>query len=105
MTDRRGVLLLLFDLPMQTAEQRREYRGFIKNLRRVGFSMFQESVYVRLLSNISAAPATAGKIERFAPKEGSVRLLPLSLQTFKAFQTLRGTPFDMAFFSDDFIVI
>ena len=105
MNDRRGVLLLLFDLPTQTGVQRREYRIFIKGLRQNGFYMFQESVYVCLLNNISTATSVRERIEGFAPKEGSIQLLPMSLKTFSSFVAIRGTPFDISFFSDDFLVI
>ena len=38
-------LLVLFDLPVTTTEERREYTKFRKYLIKSGFMMFQESVY------------------------------------------------------------
>ena len=37
-------LLVLFDLPVTTTEERREYTKFRKYLIKSGFMMFQESV-------------------------------------------------------------
>ncbi len=41
-------LLVLFDLPVTTTEERREYTKFRKYLIKSGFMMFQESVYCRI---------------------------------------------------------
>ena len=41
-------ILVMFDLPTETSEDRRNYRKFRKNLIKNGFIMMQESVYVRL---------------------------------------------------------
>lgn len=41
-------LMVMFDLPVETSEQRREYRRFRKSLINEGFCMIQYSVYVRV---------------------------------------------------------
>ena len=48
-------LLVLFDLPVTTTEERREYTKFRKYLIKSGFMMFQESVYCRMALNRTAA--------------------------------------------------
>lgn len=42
-------LMIMFDLPMQTSKDRRNYRHFRKALISEGFFMMQFSVYVRVL--------------------------------------------------------
>lgn len=37
--------ILMFDLPVLTATDRKNYRQFVKFLKQSGFIMFQESVY------------------------------------------------------------
>ena len=41
-------MLCMFDLPVETEEERRAYRIFRKNLMQEGFVMMQYSVYVRV---------------------------------------------------------
>lgn len=41
-------MLCMFDLPVETDEERRAYRIFRKNLIQEGFVMMQYSVYVRV---------------------------------------------------------
>ena len=48
-------ILVMFDLPMETSEERRNYRKFRKNLIKNGFIMMQESVYVKLVMNQGSA--------------------------------------------------
>ena len=44
-------VLIMFDLPVVTAHERKEYARFRKYLLKSGFMMLQESVYCRLLQN------------------------------------------------------
>ncbi len=105
MTDRRGVLMLMFDLPMQTAADRREYARFRKLLRKEGFLIFQESCYIKLLRNVSSARAEMERIRRGLPPDGLVHILPMSLGLFRSMQCLLGTPFDFGTFSDDLVFL
>lgn len=41
-------VIVFFDLPMKTPNERKEYASFRKNLIQEGFLMVQESVYVRI---------------------------------------------------------
>lgn len=44
-------IMVLFDLPVLTEKQRRDYREFRKYLLKAGFFMMQESVYCKLVQN------------------------------------------------------
>ena len=44
-------VLVMFDLPTETSENRRNYTKFRKYLIKSGFMMMQQSVYVRLALN------------------------------------------------------
>lgn len=105
MADRRGVLILMYDLPVQTAKQRSDYQHFRKDLMRNGYLTLQESVYLKLLRNVDSAETETEKIRRFAPAEGTVNILPMTLNGFKSFITVKGDPFDFALLSDDVIRI
>lgn len=44
-------LMIMFDLPVDTAVDRKQYRQFRKNLINEGFVMIQYSVYVRVCAS------------------------------------------------------
>lgn len=48
-------LMVMFDLPTDTSQQRKQYRQFRKKLLNEGFIMIQYSVYVRVCTTRSAA--------------------------------------------------
>lgn len=105
MNDRRGVLLVLYDLAVMTPEQRHNVNRFRKELISMGFLPFQKSVFVKLLHNMSNSAAEIGKVKRYTPKDGSVYVIPLSLNSFQSMQTLRGNPFNQSLFADDLVIL
>lgn len=72
----------MFDLPVETAKQRRAYRQFVKFIKKQGFIMFQESIYVRLSINSSAVENLKKKIEDNVPSEGNVSMLTVTEKQF-----------------------
>lgn len=50
-------IMVLFDLPVLTEKQRRDYREFRKYLLKAGFFMMQESVYCKLVQNAGVMKA------------------------------------------------
>ncbi len=92
----------MFDLPSTKNIYKKHYRKFIKILKSNGYIRMQESVFVKLLFNISFAKSEIGKIT--LPPEGDVRVLTLSLNNFKKMTALLGENFDFHIFSDDFVV-
>jgi len=45
-------ILILFDHPMKTKEEKKNYRYFLDNLKTLGFSRLQLSVYMRHLDGV-----------------------------------------------------
>ena len=68
-------ILVMFDLPTETSEEKRSYRKFRKNLIKNGFIMMQESVYVKLALNQGSADLVVKNIRRFCPEKGLVQIL------------------------------
>lgn len=83
-------MLVFFDLPTDTALDRREYRRFRKMLIRSGFLMLQESVYCKLLMNASAQKLMAEQIRRERPKKGLVQLLTITEKQFSRIEFITG---------------
>ncbi len=99
------MLLVMYDLPMQDAAQRREAQSFRKKLLAYGYRQMQESLYVKLLRNISGTDSEIEAVQKIAPKQGVVQVLPLNLQTFRTLRTLTGDGFDMGLFADDLVFL
>lgn len=84
-------LLCMFDLPMETINEKRQYRIFRKELIRNGFTMLQYSVYYRTLPNRAAGKKYEHNIQAFLPNHGEVRLLAVSEKQFDNMKILVGS--------------
>ena len=103
--DRKGVLMVMFDLPVAEKTHQKAYRKFKNHLLKNGYRIIQKSLYVKLLHNISNSQTEILKVKFAAPSDGNIQLLPLSLANFKKMTSVCGVPFDMEFFSDDLICL
>ena len=83
-------LLVMFDLPVETVSQRREYRLFRKYLIKQGFIMLQESNYCKMVSNSAAGDAVVAGLRSNKPPEGSVQVLKVTEKQFAAMEYLVG---------------
>ena len=83
-------LLIMFDLPVETSEERKEYRKFRKNLIYEGFIMIQYSVYVRVCVNKKLTEFTEKRIESFLPSKGVVQSLILTEKQYNDMHFLLG---------------
>lgn len=84
-------MLCMFDLPMDTAEEKRRYRIFRKTLIKNGFVMLQYSVYYRAVPNRSAGKKYENAIKKFLPNGGEVRLVAVSEKQFDDMKLLVGS--------------
>jgi CRISPR-associated protein Cas2 len=75
-------LFAMFDLPVKTRTQRREYTRFRKTLLREGFCQLQYSVYARYCVSEEVSVAHSDRIRDFLPPEGQVRMLAVTERQF-----------------------
>ena len=68
-------LILFFDLPVVTKEQRKIYAQFRKFLIKNGYIMMQYSVYCKIFANREAAVKHVGVLGKNVPKSGQIRIL------------------------------
>ena len=68
-------IILFFDLPMITEDDKRIYTRFRKELVRNGYMMLQFSVYSKICTNREAAVNNILKIKKNVPEKGSIRIL------------------------------
>ncbi|MCJ0602383.1 CRISPR-associated endonuclease Cas2, partial [Enterococcus cecorum] len=83
-------ILVFFDLPVLSLEQRRDYRSFRKFLIKDGFIMLQESVYCKMVLNESAAKAVVEQVKRNRPEDGLVQLLTVTEKQFSKMEYIVG---------------
>ncbi len=83
-------IMVMFDLPVETADQRKAYRRFRKALVRHGFMMFQESIYVKLVLNPTAQKAIMDYVRHISPKEGLINMLALTEKQFQRIECIIG---------------
>ncbi|SFC37569.1 CRISPR-associated protein Cas2 [Streptococcus gallolyticus] len=83
-------MILMFDMPTETAEERKAYRKFRKFLLSEGFIMHQFSVYSKLLLNNSANKAMIDRLQANNPKKGSITLLTVTEKQFARMIYLNG---------------
>ena len=105
MTERKAVILLMFDLPSVSSEDRKEYYHFMKNLKKEGFLPLQESCYLKLVRNVSSIEPFIQALKAKVPRDGNVNVLPLPMSIFRGMQCILGQPFPMSLFSDDVFMI
>ena len=102
-SERRGVMVLMYDLPRGTAEERKNAADFRKNLLKCGYMMLQESVYIKLMRNREYSAAELWSIKSFIPPAGDIRAFDMSLNEFEMMQTLLGETINLDLFAGDMI--
>ena len=84
-------LICMFDLPVETAEDKRIYREFRKILIKEGFTMMQYSVYVRTCPSRDFAKGIEKRLKENVPKDGNVRLLTVTEKQYDDMVMLVGS--------------
>ena len=83
-------ILVLFDLPVETAKERRIYSKFRKFLINEGFIMMQRSVYTKLALNNSIVNSVKDRIYKNKPKDGIVQMLIITEKQFSGIEYITG---------------
>lgn len=71
-------ILVFFDLPVMTKEQRRIATKFRKYMLDDGYYMIQYSVYGRICSNTDNAQMHCRRLANNAPQGGSIRVMVIT---------------------------
>jgi CRISPR-associated protein Cas2 len=83
-------LILFFDLPMNTKDEKRTYYKFRKFLINNGFIMLQFSVYAKIFPNrISLIQYTEG-LKRNLPTKGNIRIIAVTEKQYEKMIILVG---------------
>ncbi|MBF6625564.1 CRISPR-associated endonuclease Cas2 [Tuanshanicoccus lijuaniae] len=83
-------MILMFDMPVETVEEKKAYRKFRSFLLSEGFIMHQFSVYSKLLLNSTASNAMVSRLRENNPKKGKISVLTVTEKQFARMIYLHG---------------
>lgn len=83
-------VFVLFDLPVVSKEDRREYTRFRKKVLSLGFSQLQYSVYAKHLASEEAGEHLKTHVVGALPPGGQVRLLTVTDRQFGKMEIYQG---------------
>lgn len=83
-------VIVFFDLPTLTSENRREYTRFRKFLIKNGFLMMQESVYTKMALNQTAAVSVVESVRKNKPLEGLVQMMTVTEKQYNRMEYVCG---------------
>jgi len=75
-------VMVLFDLPTDTAKNRKDAALFRKNLTKDGFTMFQFSIYTRHCASKENSDVHIRRVKAMLPPEGHVCILCITDKQF-----------------------
>lgn len=111
MTDQGRVrfmrLFVFFDLPVETAKQRKDYRLFRKYLIKEGYLMLQESVYAKLTTTEAASASAIERLKKNRPPAGLVQVLRVTEKQYATMVYVTGerSSYDEVDTMEDLVVI
>ena len=83
-------VVVFFDLPTETAEERRDYRRFRAALLKNGFFMMQESVYSKIILNNTAANVIKETGRKLKTGKGLIQMLTVTERQFENMEFVLG---------------
>ena len=98
-------VIVFFDLPVETLENKRNYRQFRKFLIKKGFMMLQESVYCKIALNQTVANAIVGAVKSNKPDDGLVQMVVIAEKQYSRMEYVVGEKQSSIIDSDERLVI
>lgn len=98
-------VIVFFDLPTETIEDKGHYRRFRKTLLSNGFLMMQESVYCKLLITQGAEKAVMEMLRKNKPPCGLVQALTITEKQFSRMEYLVGEMHSDVVSTDERLII
>ena len=83
-------VIVFFDLPTESLEDKRNYRKFRKFLIKGGFLMLQESVYAKLALNQTQVDQIISEVKKEKPQNGLVEILAVTEKQFSKMEHISG---------------
>ncbi|MBZ9607275.1 CRISPR-associated endonuclease Cas2 [Clostridium estertheticum] len=87
-------VIIFFDLPTVTVDERKAYSQFRKFLINEGFIMMQESVYTKIALNSTTSRLIQDRIRKIKPPRGLVQMLIITEKQFSGIEYVVGSEQD-----------
>ncbi|MEO5673898.1 MAG: CRISPR-associated endonuclease Cas2 [Chitinophagales bacterium] len=84
-------IIVLFDLPTETAADRKIYTKFRKQIMKDGFSMFQFSIYLRHCASRENTDVHIKRVKTLLPERGHVGILTITDKQFGDMEIFYGS--------------
>lgn len=98
-------VMVMFDLPVVTAHDRKEYAKFRKYLLKNGFLMLQESVYCKLVLNATMADSLVDNLRKNKPESGLVQALKITEKQYEKMEYIVGKSTSEVLDTDERLVV
>ena len=83
-------VLVLFDLPTETATERKIAARFRKDIMKDGFTMFQFSIYLRHCSSRENADVHIKRVKSLLPEKGHIGIICVTDKQFGMMEIFYG---------------
>lgn len=83
-------IMVFFDLPTETAEDKRIYTQFRKRIMKDGFTMFQFSIYLRHCPSSENADVHVKRVKQILPSRGNIGILSVTDKQFGSMEIYWG---------------
>jgi CRISPR-associated protein Cas2 len=83
-------ILIFFDLPTETQQERKAAARFRKKIMEDGFAMFQFSIYIRHCSSRENMEVHIKRVKKLLPEKGHVGMLTVTDKQFGAMEIFHG---------------
>ena len=87
-------IIVFFDLPVKTKQQRLAATRFRNFLLADGYYMVQYSVYARICNGMDSVQVHKNRIYHALPPRGAIRMLVITERQYENIEILLGTPQD-----------
>lgn len=83
-------LLVFFDLPTETKQERKIYAKFRKDILKDGFTMFQFSIYMRHCPSMENAEVHKKRVKKILPEKGHIGIMTITDKQFGMMEIFYG---------------
>lgn len=84
-------MICMFDLPVVTEKEKKNYREFRKGLLEEGFIMLQYSIYIRTCPSRDYCDHLKKRLQKIIPPSGNIRLLVVTKKQYEDMVLLVGS--------------
>lgn len=83
-------ILLMFDLPVISKKDQKNYRDFIKFLTEEGYLRIQLSIYCKLCINKDSAITSTKRIYQKSPSKGDIRFMIITEKQYLSIKSVNN---------------